>query len=134
MTSVWVDTNILVRFITGDPGEMARRAQRLLRRAADRELLVRIPSLVIAEVIWVLGSYYGSDRNVIADAVRALVLADGVSVDDADLVLEALRLVQEANVAYVDAYLAATARAHGEPVATFDADFKRLGVELIRLT
>lgn len=43
MTSVWVDTNILVRFITGDPGEMARRAQRLLRRAAERELLVRIP-------------------------------------------------------------------------------------------
>ncbi len=23
MTSVWLDTNILVRFITGDPGEIA---------------------------------------------------------------------------------------------------------------
>lgn len=134
MMNVWADTNILVRFMTGDPSEMARRAQRLLRRAADGELLLRIPSVVIAEVIWVLGSYYGSDRNVIADAVRALVLADGVSVDNADLVLEALRLVQEANVAYVDAYLAATARANGESVATFDTDFKRLGVELIKLT
>ncbi|MDO8562304.1 MAG: PIN domain-containing protein [Candidatus Limnocylindria bacterium] len=39
--------------------------------------------------------------------------------------------MQEVNVAYVDAYLAAVARAHGEAVATFDADFKRLGVELV---
>jgi len=131
VTNVWTDTNILVRFITSDPSDMARRAQRLLRRAADGELLVRIPSVVIAEVIWVLGSYYGSDRTAIADAIRALVLADGVSVDDKELVLDALRLMQEVNVAYVDAYLAAVARAHGEAVATFDADFKRLGVELV---
>lgn len=131
MTNVWADTNVLVRFITGDPADMARRARRLLRRAADGEMLLRIPSVVVAEVVWVLGSYYGHDRNAIADSVRTLLLANGVSTEDEELVLDALRLMQEANVAYVDAYVAATARAHREPVATFDTDFRRLGVELL---
>ena len=131
MINVWTDTNVLVRFITGDPPDMARRAQRLLRRAADGELLLRIPSVVVAEVVWVLGSYYGHERNAIADAVRMLLLANGVSTDDEELVFDALRLMQEANVAYVDAYVAAIARAHGEAVATFDTDFRRLGVDLL---
>ncbi len=43
----------------------------------------------------------------------------------------AVSVLQEANVAYVDTYLAVTARAQGEAVATFDMDFKRLGVELV---
>lgn len=130
MTTVWVDTNVLLRFITGDPSETARRARRLLRRAADGELTLRVPSVVIAEIIWLLGSYYSSDRATIAEAIRGLVLADGVLAENKDLVLDALRLMQDANVAYVDAYIAASARANGEAVAAFDNDFKRLGVEL----
>ncbi len=128
--NVWVDANVLLRFITRDLPDQGRRAQRLMRRAEDGELVLRIPAVVIAEVVWVLGSFYEVERRQIADTLRALVLADGVAVDDADLVVEALRIMEEANVAYADALLAVAARQSGEPVATFDRDFRRLGVEL----
>ena len=131
MTTVWADTNTLLRFLTGEPATLAGRSRRLLRRAAEGELSIRIASLVIAEVIWVLGSVYEADTAAIAQAVRALVLADGIAIDDEDVVLSALRLMEDAKVDYTDAFVAAAAMAHGEAVATFDKDFKRLGVQVV---
>ena len=131
MTTVWADTNVLLRFLTGEPALLAARSRRLLRRAAEGELSIRIANLVIAEVIWVLSSVYRADHAAVADAVRALVLADGIVVDDEETVLSALRLMEGMKVDYKDAFVAANAIAHGDPVATFDSDFKRLGVEVI---
>jgi len=122
---------VIVRFLTGEPADAAAKARRLLRRAADGEVTFRVPAVVIAEVVWVLGSYYQVPRDVVADRVRGLALAEGIEVEDEDIVVEALRSMENANVAFVDAYLAASARARREPVATFDADFKRLGVEIV---
>ena len=45
--------------------------------------------------------------------------------------LDAVRMMEDAGVSFVDAFIAASARARNERVATFDADFKRLGVETI---
>ena len=45
------------------------------------------------------------------------------------LLVTALGQMAEQRVDFVDAYLAAKARHSGAPVATFDRDFDRLGVE-----
>lgn len=131
MTNVWVDTNILLRFLTRDVADQGRRVRTVMERAARGELSLRVPSVVIAEVVWVLGSVYKFDRHAITDSLRDLALADGIVLDEPDVVLDALRLMSVTNVAYVDAYLAAKARHHAEPVLTFDADFRRFGVELV---
>ncbi len=134
MREVWLDSNILLRFITREPPEQARAARRLIARAAEGELVIRLSDVVIAEVVWVLGSFYGRERAEIADTLRSFVLADGVAVEDADVVLEAMRSMAERNVAFVDAYVAATARRKRQPVASFDAGFRRLDVELLDLS
>lgn len=130
MTEVWLDTNIVLRFLTGQPPEHFRRARRLMRRAADGEIVVRVTHVALAETVWVLGSFYGREPSAIADILRSFVLADGVKIDDPDTVLDALRSMIDANVAFVDAYVAATARRNEAPIASFDEDFRRLGVEL----
>jgi predicted nucleic acid-binding protein len=50
--SAFLDTNVLIRHLTGDPPAQARRASAFL--AAAEELLV--PDLIIAEVVFVLDS------------------------------------------------------------------------------
>ncbi|HLQ05975.1 MAG TPA: type II toxin-antitoxin system VapC family toxin [Verrucomicrobiae bacterium] len=127
--NVWLDTNVLVRFVTRDDAEQSKRVLNVMRRAERGEMSLRVSAVVVAEVIWVLESFYGYEPAAIADALRALVIADGVAVEEQDVVMEALRLMQE-GAAYTDAYVAALARSHREPVFTLDADFKRLGVEL----
>lgn len=134
MTSVWIDTNVIIRLITKDSSEQTRQVQRLVRRAETGDIVLRVPTVVIAEAVWVLGSAYSFDRAQIAEALRSFVLADGVDVEEREIVVNALRLMQDQNVAYVDAYLAALARRRDEPVASFDAGFRRLGVELIALS
>ena len=127
--SVWVDTNVLVRFITRDDAEQSKRVLSVMRRAERGEITIRVSAIVVAEVIWVLRSVYGYAPNAIADALRAFLIADGVSVEEEDVVIEALRLAQQ-GVGFVDGYVAALARSRREPVLTFDAGFKRLGVEI----
>jgi len=134
LTSVWLDTNVLVGFITRDSSAQSRRVLALMRRAERGEVNLRLASIVVAEAVWVLGSVYAFDRDQIAEALRAFIMADGVSAEDSDIVADALRLMQDQNVAYVDAHLAALARSRREPIASFDTGFRRLGVELYALS
>jgi predicted nucleic acid-binding protein len=127
--NVWIDTNVLVRFVTRDDAEQAKRVLNVMRRAERGEITLRVSVVVMAEVIWVLESYYGYERIAVAEALRAFVIADGVAAEEQDVVMDALRLMQEGS-AFTDAYVAALARSHREPVFTFDAGFKRLGVDL----
>lgn len=129
--TVWLDANVVIGFLTGEPEGLALRARRIFRRASEGEVALRVPTVTVAEVVWVLGSYYRVSRGVIADRVRGLILSEGVEVDEEEVVLEAVRLMEDANVSFVDAFIAASARSRGEAVATFDADFKRLGVEVV---
>ena len=134
MTSVWLDTNILIRFITRDSSDQSRRVLALMRRAERGEVVLRLATVVVAEAVWVLGSVYAFDRSDIAEALRAFILADGVDAEDREIVTDALRFMQDQNIAYVDAYLAARARGRLEMIASFDTAFRRLGVEMYALS
>lgn len=134
MTSVWLDTNVLVRFITKDSSDQSRRVLALMRRAERGEVNLRLAAIVVAEAVWVLGSVFAFDRREIAEALRSFILADGVAAEDREIVTDALRLMQDQNVAFVDAYLAALVRDRREPIASFDNGFRRLGVGMYALS
>lgn len=130
MKRLWVDANVILRFITKDPPDLAERAARLMSRAAEGEIVLYVSPLVLAEIIWVLRSFYRYAMAEIAQVVIALVSASGIEVDDRVRVIRAVELSRGRNVDFVDAYLALQAAARKEPVCTFDAtDFKRLPVE-----
>lgn len=126
---VLTDANVLLRLITDDPPEMAAAASALAARAAAGELTLRVLVLVIAEMTWVLRSYYGFAPADVAAALARMVTAEGIRVDEEELVLLALGDLGRTGVDFVDALLAQEARAAGIPVCSFDADFDRLGVE-----
>ncbi|HEX9945408.1 MAG TPA: type II toxin-antitoxin system VapC family toxin [Thermoanaerobaculia bacterium] len=122
-----VDANVLLRFLTGEPERMAEQAARLMRRAERGEALLVLSSLVIAEVVWVLKSFYRHSYDDISRVVIPLLSADGVEVEDRELLIRAIELARDKNVDFSDAVLALQALRHGETVCTFDkSDFKRL--------
>ena len=104
-----------------------------MARVDRGDLLLLVPVVVIAEVVWVLASQYGYSRGEIAIALQPLVSANGIRVEGDEAVSEALALMSEKNVDFADAYLAAVAAKRREPVATFDADFKRLGAQVLAI-
>ncbi|MEB3337389.1 MAG: PIN domain-containing protein [Leptolyngbyaceae bacterium] len=62
MNDFWVDTNIFLRLLTGDPPELAQRAFRLAERAEQGEIRLRVSPMVVAEMVWVLSSFYKYPR------------------------------------------------------------------------
>ena len=131
MTTAWLDTNVVLRFLTKEPVALAQRASRLLGKAQAGEIALRLTPVVVAEIVWALGTLYHHRPAEIAAGLSALLRADGILISERDVLLEALELMVQANVSFPDALLAVSARQAGEPVCTFDTDFKRLGVEIL---
>jgi predicted nucleic-acid-binding protein len=131
VTRLWVDANVLLRFLTGEPEDLAEKAARLMSRADRGEIVLFVSSLVIAEVIWVLKSFYRRSLEEIAGVVVPLMGADGIEVEDREVLIQATELARDKNVDFVDAVLALRAARRGEAVCSFDGDFKRLPAQRV---
>jgi predicted nucleic acid-binding protein len=128
MPNLWIDANILLRLLTGDPPEMAERAVRLAQKAERGEVTLKLLPIVVAEVSWVLNSFYGYSRSEIAQVLIPLMTTEGLLVENVDQVIAALKQMASVNVDFLDAYLAEIARKEGEAVVSFDRDFRCLGI------
>lgn len=127
MTRLWLDANVVLRFLTGEPEEMAREAKQLMSRAERGDVTLMVADLVMAEIVWVLRSFYGHPMDRIRDTLCAFAAAPGIEAERREVVTEALDLAAGENVDFIDAYLALRASRAGEQVCTFDStDFKRL--------
>ena len=121
--SVFVDTNLLVRHLTGDPPEQAARATRFLA-AADELLLA---DLVLAETVYVLESFYEVRRARVAELVRAIIAFPTMVVLDPAMLLRALEVYETDRLDFAEAYLVAQAERSGIGViASFDKAIDRV--------
>ena len=131
MSDLWVDANVLLRLITKEPDDLYQRALRLAEQAERGEVTLKLSPLVVAEIVWVLVSFYKYSRTQVSEVLLSLVTAQGVDLQETDLVIAALDSMAGVNVDFVDAFLAETVRRKGGAVASFDRDFRRLGVPWI---
>ena len=128
----FADTNLFLRYLTNDVPQQADAVERLLRQAAAGEIVLVVNSLVIAEIVWVLESFYRLSRDDVRAKVLAILNTAGLEIPEANLVLQAVTWYAEQNVDFIDAYNAAWMLARGVSTAyTFDwGHFARLqGVE-----
>jgi predicted nucleic acid-binding protein len=121
--SAFVDTNVLVRHLTGDPADLAARATAYL--ASVRELL--LTDLVAAETVYVLESFYEAHRNEVATALRSLVAFESLVCVDPALLLRAVEVYETDRIGFAEAYLVACAESTGVgKVASFDRSIDRV--------
>lgn len=118
-----LDTNILIRHVTGDPPSQAKRATAFLRAA--HELI--LTDLVLAEVVYVLESFYEVPRTEIAGMARSLLALPSISVGDHDLLLRAVEIYEVVRLDFAEAYLVALAEySDVKRVASFDRSIDRV--------
>ena len=120
---MFVDTNVLVRHLTGDPAEMAARATAFLGN--ETELL--LTDVVTAETVYVLESFYEAPREQIAQAVQSLVAFDSILCVDPALILRSIEVYETERIDFAEAYLVACAESSGVgKVASFDRSIYRV--------
>jgi predicted nucleic-acid-binding protein len=124
-----VDTNLVVRYLTGDHPKQSVRARRLID-AGD----VYVGITVMLEAEWVLRSVYGYQPGDVCGALRAFAGLPGMAVEDETLVAMALDRVEH-GMDFADALHLGKA-SHCEAMVTFDRKFiraaKAVGIEAVR--
>ena len=122
--TAFVDTNILIRHLTGDPPEQAQRATRYLEQA--EQLL--LSDLILAEIAYVLESYYDVARAQVAETLRSVLSFRAIRVVDDALLWRTVELYEVHRLDFADAYLVASAERTGVGVvASFDRGIDRVG-------
>ena len=135
MSEVVLDANVLLRFLTGKPHDLADQARAILIEAERKRVSQVLAPLTLAEVVFVLQSVYGWDRKEIAEQLLDLISAPSLTVLDHAALVQALTWYRDVQgIHFADAYVAAvaTARGHGR-VVSFDRHMGRLpGVTVIQ--
>ena len=121
--SAFIDTNVLVRHLTGDPADMAEAATEYLR--TEVELL--LTDVVAAETVYVLESFYEARRDQVAQALRSLIAFGSVVCVDPSFLLRAVEVYETERIDFAEAYLVACAESTGiARVASFDRSLDRV--------
>jgi len=130
--SGFLDTSIVVRYLTGDSPELAEKAAGII----DEEDRLWITDVVLTETAYVLMSVYGVPRSVVVDHLIALLQKENISTFalDKGLVLHALLLCKPSGrVSFADALIWAAARSSDDKVVySLDDRFPSEGLEMRR--
>lgn len=117
-----IDTNLIIRFLVNDDPKKISKVEKLLKDKNNRNTLL---DTVVAEIIWVLNSYYDLDKLDIIEKLRALIHVETINCN-AFLIDRALTLWEKNNISYIDAYLAAVAELGGMKLYTYDKRFNNI--------
>ncbi len=112
MRSYFVDTNIFIRYLTNDDPVKADSVEKLLSEAAAGKVRLVTAEMVLAEVVWVLESFYGLKNIEVGSMVKAILATPGLEVLNSVLVEKALEYYLAHNIDFVDAYIVAVMDKH----------------------
>ena len=114
-----LDANVVIRHLTGEPKGQARRATEL--RGGQHELI--LTDVVLAEIVYVLESFYRQPREEIAGTAASLLALPSIVSADPILLLRAVELYGTLRRDFGEMHLAATAERLGvRHVVSFDRD------------
>jgi len=111
-----VDTNVIVRYLTGDDGHQAERAAAVIESGE-----VFVSKTVLLECDWVRDSAFCFSRNEVAEALKALMGLPGVVFETPNQCAEALTRAV-GGMDFADA-LHLCAASHCDEMVTFDRGF-----------
>lgn len=118
---VVVDTNLLVRYLTLDDPEKAKAVELLFDRASKGEIYILLPAVVIAELVWVLESFYKMKAAEISELIEAILNTPGFEVQEREILLSTIKTYNERGIDLVDAWIIEFAKEKGiSTIYSFD--------------
>ena len=122
--TAFLDTNVVIRHLTGDPPAQAARAT----AALDSGETLLLSDVVLAECVFVLESIYGLPPREVAGLMRSTLAQPGITTVNKSVLLRALAIYELDGLDFAEAHLAAQAEATGVgEVLSFDRSIDRVG-------
>ena len=116
-----VDTNILVRFLTGDDTNQSDKVYRLFKQVESEREELYVSTLVVIELIWVLESMYQFERQKLLKALENLTLMSILKFENPSAIHAVVREAKVTHFDLSDLFIAHTHRTSGvSSILTFD--------------
>jgi predicted nucleic acid-binding protein len=125
MTTVILDTNVVLRFLLADDPRQSPKARALFEAAEAGTVRLYLSHVIFAELVWTLDSFFHFPPAEIGAKLRGLAVHDGIELDELDELLAALDRYARFNVDFPDAYVAALSATRSQTVVTYDKDFRK---------
>ena len=120
---IGLDTNVLVRHLTGDDPVQTPKARALLAARCTVDDPGYVNRIVLCELAWVLARGYRYDRRTIAGALEQLLNAAELLIEDREAAVDALAAYRGGQANFADCLMGILNRAAGcDRTATFDSD------------
>ena len=128
MTQPFIDTDVIIRFLTGDDPEKQAAASALFEQVEQGLLTVAAPDTVIADAVYVLSSprLYHLARNEVQELLTALTHLSHFQIQNRHAVLRALELYGTTKLDFGDTLILASMEQQNSYILySYDADFDR---------
>ena len=122
---IHLDANVILRFLRNDDPKQSPAAARLFQKAAAGKAALFVSAVTINEVFFAFASFYKLSVPRTAQKLLPFVRTGIAEFEHETPLLDALQRVIDENVDFGDAFLAATAVAQKDSVASFDRDFRK---------
>lgn len=127
---IGLDTNVLVRYLAQDDAKQSAKATILIESLTHSQPGY-LSHVVLIELVWVLQRCYGASREVVTDTLERLLRTQGLVVQEAEQVWQALRIYRQGGD-FADCLIARVAMAAGcDEVVTFDKGATKAGMRLL---
>ncbi|HLQ28338.1 MAG TPA: PIN domain-containing protein [Ktedonobacteraceae bacterium] len=129
MTQPFLDTGVIIRFLTGDDLEKQAAASALFEQIEAGSLTVAAPDTVIADAVYVLSSrrLYNIARSEIRELLTPLVRLPHFRVQNQQSVLRALDLYASTKLDFGDVLIIGSMQEQDSHILfSYDADFDRI--------
>jgi uncharacterized protein len=127
MSDAWIDTDVIIRLLTGDDSDKQRSARVILEQVERGSLTVHAPHTVVADAVYVLHSkkLYNQPKAEVAELLLPLVQLPHFRLQNRRAVVIALQLYSSiAGLDFTDALLIALMMRQGPPIVySWDTDY-----------
>ncbi|PIP57688.1 hypothetical protein COX03_01755 [Candidatus Woesebacteria bacterium CG22_combo_CG10-13_8_21_14_all_39_10] len=130
MKRYFIDSNIFLRVIAKENEKSFRECFDFLQKVENRKIDTVTSNVVLAEVVWVLDSFYKVSKTKIVEALERMKASRFFKlVDNFDFDL-ALASYSRYGIKYVDALIASNLdiRSKKWTIVSYDRDFDKLGI------
>lgn len=126
----FIDTNIFLRVAAKENQKSFKECYQLLQAIKLGKVEAVTATIVLAETVWTLNSYYKFTKEKISQIIKGILNLRGLRVIDQYDPYWATRQFEKTNIKYIDLLIASIEknRIKEWTIVSYDKDFDKLGV------
>lgn len=126
----FIDSNIFLRILIGDEKNQLTECISFLTLVKENKIDAYTSSLVLAEIVWTLTSYYQFPKEKVVRVVRSILNLRGIKIIDNYDHLWATDKYKKTSAKFIDCLIASISevKSRNMTVVSYDKDFDKLPI------